>query len=617
MLHVPAQRFETAVPDVVRPSSGASTGLALDAALRAAAQRLRDRSSTLEGEFVRIGQPLYEAVQSLIGLSAAFDDLTRELDHAEVVEATRELDHIVGQAHAASESLVAERAVLQRLIAAAAGMRSCTDHMHESVEVIGLISTYVRIAAAEVTSDETRFHEFTDELGRLRSAAAAAVDCFADHSAKLGELINTTSARHADAERAQDGALAMLRARLAGSLDAVSRQRQHAAAVAHGIEDRSGQIRHGIENVIGSLQVGDMLRQRLEHVDGALCSVADALVADQPGCDAGSDLLAAIPSEGRSTLAALACRLQACQLERSADTLDDEARRIISSLAMLIDEAAAIQRLGSELYKDSSRSGASFLSAIVADLGEMMSLLKSCEAARSGFNETITVTMEILDVLKTQFEAVRSIEVDVRIAALNATLRSERLGQAGKPLAVLAQELRSHGNMIVGYARDIMAGLSEISSAAEDLARTRGASEHTTMKSIEQVVQAATARLGQAGERMDSRLAELEQGAAFATSRLRHAASLVTIQDAVPPVLREIARRLAQISDEQHVDAMLEEEARAALHSALFGLYTMESERVAHVEILGPAGLSLSRGDIQTAVDGADQEEAAIDDIFF
>ena len=615
MLHVPIVASGTAGRDSIDGPCRELSGGELADRLRSLSAMLHESCAPIEGEFVQVGQPLYEAIQSLTRLSATFEQMALDLEQAAVARATVELEQIAEQAQVAARTLVSEREVLGRLVAAVDKVREHTARMRKSVEAIGLISTYVKISAAQVTSDESSFREFTDELGRLRAAASAAVECFADEGDRLAALLTAASARAEEADTRQDGALTSLRDGLAQSLRAVAQQREQAVLTAGQIEVRSSQIRSGIEAVITSLQVGDMLRQRVEHVVHALGAVAQISgpVCSDELSDAGRPLLDA---EGQSTVASLACRLQARQLEQSAESLETDLRQVISSLALLAGEATEIQRLGSALYSDTAREGASFLSAIGDDLGKMTILLKSCEAARVEVDRAIEAAVGILGMLNGQFESIRSIEVGVRIAALNATLRSDRLGASGKALAVLAHELRMHGNMIVTYAGDIMGGLAEITAAAEQLAKSRAMGGQATLASLEESIAALIATLGNAGAHVDRHLASLETDAALAARQVEHATNQVGSLDRIQATLRTIAADLATISAIQPLHQACVPDAGLILHSMLFGLYTMESERVAHREILGapPGDLALIASDSNPV---AAEEAASIDDFFF
>ena len=88
---------------------------------------------------------------------------------------------------------------------------------------------------------------------------------------------------------------------------------------------------------------------------------------------------------------------------------------------------------------------------------------------------TVSATMADLDHRTANLS---EIIIDVTMIGTNALLKSSRLGDRGKGLSVIAQELRSYAAKIVEGVEELPAALREVSAFVERFAergRARGA----------------------------------------------------------------------------------------------------------------------------------------------
>jgi hypothetical protein len=108
--------------------------------------------------------------------------------------------------------------------------------------------------------------------------------------------------------------------------------------------------------------------------------------------------------------------------------------------------------------------------------------------------------------------------------ALNTTLKCSRIGETGKPLGVIAVELRQHAIHLEKSAAHTLTSLDGLSSAAERLGRreTNDAEEGKAANAAT-VLGGAVARIGKAGDGVEKDLAAVaRQGADVVDMLQRH-----------------------------------------------------------------------------------------------
>ncbi|HEY0834088.1 MAG TPA: hypothetical protein VGE72_09295, partial [Azospirillum sp.] len=405
--------------------------------------------------------------------------------------------------------------------------------------------------------------------------------------------------------------------RLDACLDVVRRHRDNAATAAVEIGARSRRIAEKVGGAVKSLQIGDITRQRAEHVGHALDVLAQALGRDGSGNgDGGGEAwCAALSADQRAAVVAAICRLQSTQAGRAAAEFEREIRSLAAALLTLADESRAIVGLGGRLYGAADRAGASFLADLAAELGTAEALMATCRAARAEVDRVAETASRSLADLVSEIEAVRTIEVDMRLVGLNTALKCGRLGDQGRTLSVIAQELRAYANATVEDAQAVMAGLRAVVDAAQALHRRGTEQGAARMALLGQETAGAVARLDAVGAGLSSALATLEGEGGRVARVLADTAAGITVHDDVGRALRAAAQRLDALAAShggagnggtgEDADVV-----RDRVLAILKGHYTMASERDIH-DLFTGADAAAGRDP------PAGKAEANVDDLLF
>jgi hypothetical protein len=202
--------------------------------------------------------------------------------------------------------------------------------------------------------------------------------------------------------------------------------------------------------------------------------------------------------------------------------------------------------------------------------------------------------------MNTHIDQVRDINFDIRLKALNAVIRSSRLGDAGRAITSIVNEMKElaeQSNATIGAVTNVMERIAEASHAMDQTGRADLANDGSAgallRKGIENFSWACTNFKQHSGEalemgcRLEARIAESRRHIDFFqkmrnTCRQHHER------------LDEVKSLLQPFADAAPEDWLAEEKK-------IIERYTMDREREAH---LGMAAAHTSQTNIMAMVDG-------------
>jgi hypothetical protein len=595
-------------PIMPRASALSEVGSGSPAEIAAIVALLRPAFGGADAELIGVGDALSSAATLLGTLTASFESLPRQLESDAVSAAVATLSTAGEQLLAVAGSLDEECRLLDAIAQATGQIGGRLGNLQKTVAAISALAINARVAAAHIDAPGVDFSVFTSETARLAQAAGATVSRFAAGHRELLVLLCRARDNLKRYEATHRQPLVDAGQRLLSSVDAVSEQRRTVGCEAIAIAQNADRIARAVAAAIMSMQIGDITRQRIEHVAEALEMLAET-PAD--GLDA----------ETRRGVAGLLARLEASQLSQAADDFGREVRQIVASMQSLAGDSRAMVALGARLFGTSGRRGSSrsaaaadesLLLVLGRDLREADRLIRDCETARSEVDGVAGQAAAALDELLGQVLALRNVELDMRLVGLNTTLKCGRLGTQGRTLTAIAQELRLYANQTVEDAHSIVEDLGKIAKSAEALHPDRRADRrdaiarlgHETDRAVG-AIEAAGRELGRALQQLGSEGEELvrllgDTAAAIGADRSL-AATLAPVNDR----LRAIARHGDSAGPEM---AILSDGILPAIHRR----YTMACEREIHERFAGrPATPSPVPAGAEPAAD------TVLDDIFF
>ena len=519
----------------------------------------------LDTRFVQAGSTLATGIEAIDRVVAALDGMTSALD-------TQMTDDAVGSLEATARDLAALPAAqtvrADKLTAVTGAARAMNDHvmdMHEVLRVLRIYGTNIKIAAA----GESDFVGFVDGMAERLGLGEQHLDAFL---AKLKELLaGVGSVQQAERLLGVECARVVPAVPLrlcASAADLRAHSRRQAAMAGHvaGIA-REMQQRIGI--MLGALQIGDITRQRLEHVVAALEMLAARTRA------AGADPVV------EAVVTDYVHRLLAAQLLASADEFEREAALLVGSLTAMGPDTA---RLLGMLEAENDGDGRTFLQRLEQGIAEVECVTAQLHEASERSQTMAAIIAGTVAELTARLGKLRRIRLDVQHMATNTRLLGRRFGTLGKAVSVIAVEIDVYAGRL-GEAMDGLAApvatLSVASSAIRD------ARDDTDGANPGQTLATALATIRQGCQRGEQGVNKGSDDARQFVDVLRIACDDLSRELAVATVMRDTATALSR-SAEPVAPA---DDAAAAIETVLNGiaaLYTMASERTVHAPFLLP-----------------------------
>ncbi|MBI5163079.1 MAG: hypothetical protein HY985_04165 [Magnetospirillum sp.] len=531
----------------------------------------------VEPVFAEAGRLLAEAVGELHGIADAFRAMAGRMDDQDCAEAIAQLQELSRHLAGLADCTEASRTRLDGMGGQTDRLASRLGRLQNTIAEVRVLAVNAKIEAAHVTVSGIDFTVFTREIGRLAVLAGEELGRLGTAMRALQDDLNSARAALEAFTRQHRTSLAAVAGRLDETLAAVSRRRQDSAEAIRVLADISGHTAAAVAQAVQSLQIGDITRQRSEHIRDALATLMDIL-------DGGS---AALDPAHQAVLVASVCSLQSAQARHAAEAMEHDLAATEATLRSLAADIAVLPDRCQAAYSVAATPGASFLLAVGRQLEEGVRLLESYAAARVGVDRLVGDVAEVAAGMVGHVEAVQSIEAEMRVMGLNATFKCARLGAEGRALSIVAQELRAYSNRTAEDGHGIKVGIEQLIEAAHEMdAAERQGLQATQM---EAAMAAGVQVLERAGADIDPLLATVARRAAAAAAALSRAMAVLAAHPEFAAALVDCSTALAALARDAEADAGGGDFAqlRAEILQTLGTRYTMASERKVHDLLFG------------------------------
>ena len=543
-------------------------------------------SSGFEQACLDIGARLGEATPGLAELATMLDVLSGALEGGGIDRVCTDLATTSASLTEAAVDLTEEGRVLVDLVDA---NRQIGAHIVDLIDCIRTISALVftlKIESASIEEHGDDMTAFADRLHLLAENARQALSEYCAVHHKLDELLGAAMQAQANFQRSHCEGLVAIAAEIRSSLGTVAERRRRIAGALQQVGARTREIGDRIGQCIVSLQIGDSTRQRVEVAQAALHFWRD-LVEARPSRladDAAREFFA----ENGETFTNRLCRLQARQLENAYEEFGREMDAISQALPSLASEAGALAVHGRSVFGAEGSDAGSFLDALEKKLAAAREMVQACRRARAIVDTAAGAVVTTMDDLRRRTESLQEIVVDVTIIGTNTLLRSSRLGDRGKGVGLIAQELRANGGQIGKGIHALPPTLDRVVKQVERLAKAGEHLESGRLAELDERMSAAIRAFGANGQQMTHALERLDDDGDKVRALLDQAAdALAAHEDTGPTLLAaaeamdDIAARLAEAEDTTEIDLTFDR--------VLLPLYTMASERRIHANFTGCA----------------------------
>jgi hypothetical protein len=556
---------------------------------------IEEVSSNIEATFAEVGGHLGRGHAMFNDLNDGLAALSHELSGAKIEGAAESLQSIATKLTKLSEVLPAESVLLKTIGADASQTSAVLEPLIKHIEMILIIARSARIEAASFDVGRGGFLDFTQEAIDLAQAAKSSIEACKSEQRRLCDAVGIAMNRqHAFDERYRSQLLAVSSSLTDGYSSMQSHQRE-SARLAGLTGESARQMADTVGAAIVSMQAGDSVRQRLEHICRSLRVASGAEVAIAPAVLSG---LAKVPSASP-----LVCHLQAEQLQSTSANFLEDIAGIDRSLEALADGVAETVSRGQAICGGDG-NGMSFLSDVKQALDQASLLIEACENSRHLVDEALSVVNDTLGKFRAAITELSGVVVDIILIGMNAGLKAGHLGVRGRTFVVIAGELKVTADQISGSAKILQPVLDRIEQSAANLKVLRTESDPSAMARLEPVVVSAMVDIEAGNDQLEHLMRRLvAEGGEFGRM-VTHARLLLSDLGAKVGSFPEAARSL----ESETIPFIAPDEAAciAPLFDDLYTQYTMASERNVHSSFtkkIGLAGKELPAGAADDAVE--------------
>jgi hypothetical protein len=537
---------------------------------------VRSACALTEESFLQVGGALHDVVQVLAQQGTTFETLLQELDGAPLTQAFEQLSWSAAQVTRLGHSEADEHRQSASLRAALDGVAGRLDRMLASVAQAFPLAVNAKILAAQLSDTGVDFSTFADEITRTLRVTRSSLGTFQSGLQAIRDRVAAAAALRGVAGRDTGDAVRAIASRLAAAVEAVASQHARASRASLALQQQNSSIRRAVGEAVGALQIGDTTRQRLEHADLALGLIAPPPPGAEPEAQA---------------IFATICQLQSAQLDESADHFRQAVGSIAASLRKLANDARTQRSLGTTAFAGGGGGGggeAVFSAALEAQVGEALGLFEAFRTAREHTVQVVAAVTDATASLCRQLRTVQALEADIRIMGLNAVLKCGRIGDHGRALRHVAQELCDYVDQFAGQARALIAEVERAAGVAAALAA--GSTEAARLTGeVAQAMQGALATLREKGSLLGGALGRFETDGARVITLLDQTGADLTAQERIGTTMRNAAAALGSMAAASGGAVAALPASAEHLLDQIEHSYTMAAERVIHDRVLGRA----------------------------
>tara|TARA_R110002020_G_scaffold993_5_gene4920 strand:+ start:4703 stop:6424 length:1722 start_codon:yes stop_codon:yes gene_type:complete len=549
----------------------------------------------LDAAHTRIEKAFLDGGDVLVSVMDILDRLVQRLDH--LIEtfdgqtATTTIEGLKGTISLLSDLPDLQSSQQSAFAVIGADCSSTVKHVADMREII----RYLRIFAItmKVTGAGLEgFTEFSDEIRERIQSGSLRVDHFAEQLAQMRATLVSASQVSDLIGSEFRSTVPQIVADLESSAGKMAQQHQDMGAVAGKAKAVANGVKKKIAQVLSALQIGDVTRQRIEHIRAAL-TLIDTL---QGHADEA-------PSSA-TRLARAATRMVNAQLQETVEQFQQQCGAITAILSSFSADATEIMRLHDLLAQDISGADRNVLLAMEREIAHACDLMARVKAGSRDGDAMVASVMETSEELLQGIEIIRAIKTDIHYMALNSSIRCARLGVAGLAVNVVSGELRIHAAMLEVPADAIVNGLRSIEASAKTLTSARSTTNGDFDGSLNEALTAIRTISGAMQTGLEAFAQESEQ----VFVRITGAVAKLDFQEKLGQSLAACVEMSQANADDQDEDDLVIDDLVQDISSQIFSLYTMAEERAIHRRFLP---LDETRTDKAAVPAAADEDEFA------
>ena len=564
----------------------------------AAVASIEHVSLQIEDVFAKVGGHLGGAHTIFGDLSSRLSQVSDELAGDRSERASIALHGVAARLRSLAEALPAETAVLGEIGASAAQTSALLRQLVTHVQMVTVISRSSRIEAASLNGDRGDFLNFTQEASDLANSVKMSVaDCSRDQQ-RLSDALEAALAGQCEFERRYRDQLILVSADLIAVYAQIKDRQTRGSELTASAGARTRQIGEAVGSAIVSLQSGDSVRQRLEHIGRGLRKSAQPDVASPPDISGMFDYTA--------VAAPLICMLQGAQLKETAAGFEADIQGIGRTLATLSAGATGVVDQGRLLLGTEGSDVTAALTLMKQKLAEASLLIAGCANAKKVVDHSISVLEEMLRKFHRAISQLGDTVIDITLIGMNAGLKAAKLGAHGRAFVVIADELGATAGHISAGSASLESVLGRMAQSADRLKTLRQDDNSHQVAELETSIIDAIREIEDSNSRVSELISHLNKESTQFEGLMINATSMISAISEKMGDLPKVAERLQKLDGSIQNIPSDRVPGLGDVFDELHATYTMVSERKIHSDFCVRFGLPFQTIEGQLPMSEAD-----------
>lgn len=538
----------------------------------------------IEGRFLEAGDVLAAAVERIGSLISELSLLSEGPSVQALSAVTGDLARAAAELHALSSGHDFRCQNIADLAASTAAVAGCMDAMRSHLAYLHIYALNIKITSGSILEAGPELISFGQEIEDRIGQGRQQLSAFEDSLSALSTTLDASKVLEEELGRLCQEILPSVPDSLVASADALSAHHARIASLASEVSVTAKDIRSKVGRTLGALQIGDITRQRIEHIEAALAEL-----------DQNPDLLAA-PAGQRGRVRNTILRLLAAQLSDTARDFHKESGLIGETMDAISQDAAAILRLKDVAVGGADTQSQNVLADLANHVDRALSVVVKTEAGVEAAKGVSRSAVDAARALRSRIGEVEEMRADVELMAFNTSLRCARIGDAGRPLNVIALELRHHADLLKESATLTLTALKALAEGADQAIDTGGADDPSDSGALR--LEQAVGAIRGASSALDSQVGVVAEQGRTVVDGLNAARPRLDLRKDLGSILDQALDQLsAAIDHEEPGPEAADRDLIAPLLQRIGASYTMAQERGIHQSVLETLGL----GDLEMA----------------
>ena len=562
-------------------------------------ETLETARSQVEERFLEGGAVLLSVMDVLNRLLNSLDAITKSLDSNESSDAGSDLNATVSNLNALPAAEHDRQQALASLAETGSGLRKHVADMQETMRYLRTFAVTVKITGAGLAE----FDGFAQEILERIYSGTDEVNRFAGHLDILEKEVKTALAFGAAVSKGYAETVPAVAKALHDDAQRITTHRQNLGAIAREVGAIARGVQSKVASTLSALQIGDITRQRIEHVQSTFTLLEEFLENGEGK---------ALNADQRTRLENVISHLTAAQMDDMCRDFHRESGSVVKTIASFGHDTQEILKLRDQMSGQTGDAGGNVMRALESSVSAAHEIVMQVDTASRQADQVSHSTLGTAAKLLEAIGNIRAVKTDINYMALNTNLRCSRLGEAGKSINVVTAELRIFAGKLDDSADAIVNGLPALEAAAGKIAPASDANSGGLGESLT----SAVGTIRSAANLMEEELKVLAEHGREVANKINLMIGKLDFQHDLGEVLARCANALDETAGAEIADISDLAELVEPLDRKIFKLYTMVQERNVHRGIIPAAEEAAPAAAAPEAAKAADDEDLFADALF-